>query len=310
VARAVSGSAGKGLTGVYAYEDGALDTFRAARARGLRTLYDLPIGYHRAAQRLFAEEAELSPDFAPMLDGLRDSGAKLERKAEEARLADRIIVPSEFVRQTLEQEGFPASRIRLVPFGAPDAVRARTWTDEDLRRPLRLLFAGSVGQRKGIGYLLQAMRLLKGAPVELAVLGTVVGDSAPLAPYRDLFRHEPTRPHAEVLELMRSCDVLVLPSLWEGLAQVQLEALACGLPLLVTPNAGGAHLVRDGINGFLVPIRSPEALAEKIRWFVANREALPAMSAAAAAAARQSTWSAYREGIVRAATEPLGETFR
>lgn len=288
---------------VYAYEDGALELFEAARARGLRTVYDLPIGYHAAAQRLYHEEAELFPEFAGMLDGLRDSPAKLERKTREAGLADVIVACSDFVAGTLRESGFEASRIRVVPFGAPTGIQPRTWEAGDLRRPLRLLFCGSVGQRKGFGHLLRAVRQLGRRDVELVAMGRVVGDGAPLAPYRDLFRLEGSRPHAAVLELMRSCDVLVLPSLFEGLALVQLEALACGLPLLITPNTGGAHLVREGVEGFVVPIRSAEALARRIEWLADHRDALPEMSRAAARRAQEYPWSGYRAGVLAACLE-------
>src|SRR5205823_1458743 len=106
------------------------------------------------------------------------------------------------------------------------------------------------------------------------------------------------RSHAEVLELMRGCDVFVLPSIVEGRALVQQEALACGLPLIVTPNAGGEDLIEEERTGFLVPIRAPEILAKKIEWFAEHRDALPAMSAAAQTKAREYTWEAYGEKVL------------
>jgi glycosyltransferase involved in cell wall biosynthesis len=107
--------------------------------------------------------------------------------------------------------------------------------------------------------LFSAMKLLNRCDVELTVLG------APILPiefykreYPD-FVYEHTRSNLEVRQLMLTCDVLVLASIVEGRAMVQLEALSCGLPIIVTPNAGAEDLVEPGRTGFLVPIRAPES---------------------------------------------------
>src|SRR5690606_39238450 len=78
------------------------------------------------------------------------------------------------------------------------------------------------------------------------------------------FIYEKGRPHEEVLKLMKSCDVFCLPSIVEGRALVMQEAMSQGLPLIITPNTGGEDLIKNGETGFLVPIRSPEVIAEKI----------------------------------------------
>src|ERR1051325_4035986 len=139
------------------------------------------------------------------------------------------------------------------------------------------------------------MRIRRRSDVELVVMGSPV---APLEFYRKefpTFIYEPPRPHAQVLELMQSCDVLVLPSIVEGRALVQQEAMACGLPLVVTANAGGEDLVEEGRTGFLVPIRAPEQIAEKIAWLADHRDALPAMREAAQRKAASYTWEKYGE---------------
>src|SRR6202030_2955942 len=114
------------------------------------------------------------------------------------------------------------------------------------------------------------------------------------------FVYEQPRPHVDVLRLMRSCDVLVLPSIVEGRALVQQEAMACGLPLIVSRNAGGEDLIIEGETGFLVPAGSPAAIAEKIAWFLENRGKLPGMRAAVRAKAAELTWLAYGDKILHA----------
>ena len=295
---------GRGISAVYCYEDAARDTFSVARECGWTRFYDLPIAYWETSQRLLAEEAQRWPPWEPTLVGTRDSREKLERKTEELELADVVLCPSGFVLDSLPAQAREEKMCVVAEFGSPPAagVAAR----RDAGDTLKVLFAGSMTQRKGLADLFAAMKLLRRSDVELVVMGAPI---APLDFYRKQFpnfRHETPRPHAEVLQLMQSCDVFVLPSIVEGRALVQQEALACGLPLIVTANAGGEDLIVEGETGFLIPIRSPESLAEKISWVADHREVLPAMREAARAKAAEYTWQGYGEKVVstvRAALE-------
>jgi glycosyltransferase involved in cell wall biosynthesis len=163
-----------------------------------------------------------------------------------------------------------------------------------------VIFAGAMTQRKGLGDLFAAMRLLDRRDVELVVLGAL---NAPLSFYRSEypgFVYEGTRPHADVLRIMRSCDVFVLPALVEGRALVQLEALASGLPLVVTSNTGGDDLVEEGRTGFTIPIRSPEAIADRIAWFADHRDALAEMRRHAIRKAAETSWLHYENRVLDA----------
>ncbi len=286
------------FTGVYAFEDGALETFRAARDLGIRRFYDLPIAYWETAQRLLHEEAQRLPAWEPTLGGTRDSAAKLSRKTEELQLAEVVMCPSQFVANSLP-ENARTKKIVVAPFGSPPCAPAKdfvSFTDGKLR----VLFAGSMSQRKGLGDLLAAMRQLNRSDVELVIMGSL---QAPMEFYRKEFSgftYEPGRSHAQVLELMRSCDVFCLPSIVEGRALVMQEAMSQGLPLIITPNTGGEDLIEEGVTGFLVPIRRPDEIAGKIAWFADNRAVLPKMSRAAQDKASQLTWEAYGKTIVKA----------
>ena len=283
---------------VYAYEDGALETFRAARERGFKRIYDLPIAYWETSQRLLREEAERYPDWEPTLGGTRDSDEKLSRKTQELELAELVVCPSRFVLESLPPEACAQKQCLIVPFGSPD-VDLRNDASKSSGR-LRVLFAGALTQRKGLADLFEAMKLVNSKQIELVVMGSLL---RPLSWYRDRFAdfvYEPPRPHGEVLRLMQSCHVFVLPSIVEGRALVQQEAMACRLPVIATKNAGADDVVVDGETGFLVPIRSPEAIAEKIGWCASNRSLVDGMGIAARARASQFTWRAYGETLVAA----------
>lgn len=289
------------IRGVYAYEDCAVRSFETARDLGLRRIYDLPIAYWQTAQSLLRAEAQRYPDWEPTLGGTSDSEEKLARKTRELDLAEIVVCPSSFVLDSLPEEVRRTKQCVVAPFGSPPHM-----TDESHRtyeKPLRFLFAGALSQRKGLADLFAAMKLVNSSQAELVVMGSLI---LPMQFYRNQFAdfiYEPPRAHAAVLSLMRSCDVLVLPSIVEGRALVQQEAMACGLPLIVTRNAGGEDLIIEGETGFLVPAGSPEAIAEKMEWFLENRGKLPGMRAAVRAKAAELTWPAYGDKILHAISD-------
>ena len=287
------------IRGVYAYEDCAARTFEVARDLGLRRNYDLPIAYWETTRELLHREAERYPQWEPTLGGTRDSPEKLARKTRELELAETVICPSSFVLDSLPEAARLSKKCVVAPFGSPQIDISNADNPANSAR-LRFLFAGALTQRKGLADLFTAVKMVNSAQVELVVMGSPV---LPMTFYRNEFAdftYEPPRPHAAVLRLMASCDVLILPSIVEGRALVQQEAMACGLPLIVSRNAGGEDLIVEGQTGFLVPAGAPSAIAEKIEWFVRNRDRLPAMSAAARAKAAELTWPAYGDQILHA----------
>jgi len=288
---------------VYGYEDGALETFRAAKDLEVRRIYDLPIGYWRFAQKIYEEECEREPEWSETLTGLRDSPEKLERKEEELKLADRIVVASNFAKRTLDSCRARGA-VEVVAYGAPTATR-----DELVRRSgkLRVVFVGSLGQRKGLSYLLRATQLL-GQSVELTLLGRKsVSNCRPLEAAVRTHRWIPSLPHQEVLRTMREHDVLVLPSLFEGFGLVILEAMAQGVPVITTPHSAGPDLINEGVDGFIVPIRSAEAIAEKLATLAKDRERVREMKLAARHSAVHQRWENYRGRLVEMARQVVLE---
>jgi len=290
---------------VYCYEDGALHTFRKAQEMGVARIYDLPIAYWSESRRLLEEEVERLPQWAGTMRGILDSDEKLARKTEEAQLADAIICPSEFVRKSLPESILKSTNCVVAPFGCASRseLSARPTPNEG---PLRVLFVGSMTQRKGLSDVFEAMKLLNRSDIQLVVLGAL-NESLDFyrSEYAD-FIYEAPRPHSGVLELMSECDVFILPSLVEGRALVQLEALGVGLPLIITHNTGGDDLIQeDNRTGFFVPIRSPEAIAEKLNWFAENRDQVDAMKSACRQRASHIQWSDYQSSVHTALLETI-----
>lgn len=286
---------------IYAYEDAAETSFRAAAALGWRRAYDLPIAYWEVGHALLATEAERWPEWEPTLEATRNSPVKLARKTRELELADVVICPSRFVAESLPAAARASKQVVVAPFGSP-GIPAGT-SGVGLRRAsprLRVLFAGAMTQRKGLADLFAAIRLLDRSDVELVIMGSPLVDLDFYRRSGPAFSYEKPRPHAEVLALMATCDVFCLPSIVEGRALVVQEALSAGLPAIVTANTGADDAIEEGRNGFVVPIRSPEAIAAKLAWLADHRAALPEMAAAARVAAERYTWSGYGATILQA----------
>jgi glycosyltransferase involved in cell wall biosynthesis len=153
---------------------------------------------------------------------------------------------------------------------------------------------GSLAQHKGIGYLLDAVDLM-GSRVDLTLVGRRYRDHLQVDEACRRRRWFETISHSEVLNLMMQADVLVLPSFSEGFGLVVTEALACGLPVIVTPNVGASDLVTDGREGFVVPVCCSEAIADRLSVLHRDRNVLAEMSKNAQATAASRPWDVYRE---------------
>ena len=290
---------------VYGYDYAAQWSLEAAAEAGMRRFYELPIGYWRAAQHILGEEGERNPEWAMTIESLRDSPEKHARKDAELRLAEHVVVPSEFVRDTLAEHPAMTASIDVIPYGAP-APRAPAVEPRPRAPRLRLLYVGHLSQRKGISYLFAAMRRLANV-ASLTLVGPRIGGDCP-ALDGELARHTwlGAVPHGRVLEIMAEHDLLVFPSLFEGLAQVIPEALAQGLPVIATRNSGATAVIDDGEDGFIVPIRDPDAIAARVTELAEDRNRLEAMRRAALLKAAERSWAAREERFIAMMRARLG----
>jgi len=241
VARTLKQALKKGAKAVYAYEDAAAASFGEAKRLGLFCFYDLPIGYWRASRELLEMEKERWPEWAPTITGFDDSETKLKNKDAELSLADHIFVASRFTAETLEKFRGSLAPIEIIPYGFPEVVDQRNYSK--VTQTLRLLFVGSITQRKGIADLLTAVAPFR-QRINLTIVGHMVTDKCKVVEC-ELLRHNwiPSLPHYKVLDLMRKNDVLIFPSLFEGFGLVITEAMSQGTPVITTERTAGPDLI-------------------------------------------------------------------
>jgi glycosyltransferase involved in cell wall biosynthesis len=209
------------------------------------------------------------------------------RREQEWAKADRIVVNSDFSRRALRQQGVPESKLVVIPlsyeideFAAKPGIKERKQGE-----PLRVLFLGQVILRKGIQYLFGAARQLMNEKIHFDVVGPVGISRSALdkAPSNITFHGRAGRDQAA--GWYRRAHLFVLPTISDGFAITQLEAMASGLPVVATPNCG--EVVNDGINGFVIPVSDTDSLALAFRRYLEQPELLPLHSAAALQRARQ-----------------------
>jgi glycosyltransferase involved in cell wall biosynthesis len=270
----------------------------AARSHGLRVVVEIYILL--STEKILAQERKQFPSWepeAPDFSAIRREvgGSDLPITAQ-----DFAICPSDAVRDDLVTNfGVQSAQCAVVPYGMnPELLSIR---NEPVRG--RVLFAGTADLRKGIHYFAKAAEKLAhrqqpaGHRLEFRVAGNVQPRVAqqPACRYLNFLGRIP---RADMAREFAAADIFVLPSLAEGSAEVTYEALACGVPVITTPEAGS--VVRDGIDGRIIPSRDPEVLAEAIGEIIEDREKRERMAHAARERARDYTWERYGERLVTA----------
>ncbi len=223
-----------------------------------------------------------------------------EREIKSYDAADRIAIPSLFVKRTFLEQGISESKLIHVPYGTSLAEFYPVPKEDNI---FRVVHCGALSLRKGVQYLLQAFYELNLPDAELWLVGSIAPEIEPfLAKYQsDRIITKGTYPQKQLHLLYSQCSVFCLASIEDGFGMVIPQAMACGLPVIHTTNTGGKDIVRDRIDGFCVPIRDVEALKEKILFFYENPDKRDEMGRNALEQARKSlSWDDYGEKIANA----------
>lgn len=269
-----------------------LDAVRQAKDLGLHVVHELIIGAD--VGRILLEERRSYPGIEAEGEPETVVEAGIERDLQKWNISDQILVPSEYCRESSIALGCDPSKISLVPYGIPEHWFELVPDPE----PGRILFVGQVGLRKGNHVLAEACRLLqrRGMALECRVAGPLQVDvSHPLFAGPTYLNQVP---RSQIREEFRRADLFVLPTLADSFGLVHLEAMACGVPVITTPNCGS--VVRDGMDGFIVPIRDAVALADRLQQLLDDRPLRQCLGINARARAREFTWARYSERLLSA----------
>ena len=228
----------------------------------------------------------------------------MQRLLQEYEVCDLIVTPSTFVKQSFLKHGVPEHKVAVVPYGVDLSMFRQIPKEDDV---FRVIYVGQMSLRKGIPYLLEAVAALNLPKFEVWLVGARLPETQRFfAQYSDKFRYMGVVPRSELYKYLSQASVFVLASIEEGLALVLAQAMACGLPIIATTNTGAMDLITDGVEGFIVPIRSPEAIRERIVYLYENPAVHSQMAQAALQRAQQmGSWELYGERMAAVYTQGL-----
>ncbi len=267
---------------------------RAAKAMGAFTVCERGSAHVRYQDEILTEEYAR---FGARIEAVKPAVALKEEA--EYREADLIVTQSSFAWRTFRERGFPESKLAWVSPG----VDLTIFSPGSAAKPgdvCRVLYLGQISYRKGVQYLLEAVSSMNRSKLELVLAGGILPEAVPLLKrYEGVFRYA-GRPatKAEVRDLYRQATVFVLPSVEDGFGLVLKEAMACGTPIIASTNSGGPDLIEEGREGFVVPIRSPEALRERIAYFQDHPAMAREMGQSASEAARRTDYAFYGDQVI------------
>lgn len=269
-----------------------IDLVKKAKDNGILVVHEAilnpDVGY------IMREERERYPGIEKQ-ESLESVEKGVRRDFEKWLLSDLILVPSNFVLERVVKLGGKAEKIDIVPYG----IDANWFYYQSIPKKGKILFVGSVGLRKGNHYLAEATNIIKkrGVKCEVRVVGPYNQETIQQPEFQG-----PTYigqvPRSEVIKEFLEADIFVMPTLSEGCALVHLEAMACGVPVITTPNCGS--VVRDREEGFIVPIRDAPTLADRMEQLLTDDNLRNQMSQKARERAKEFSWDKYLERLLEA----------
>lgn len=244
----------------------SLEAIVAAKSLGKLSILERGSSHFTYQQKILGDESQLTKSI-----GHKTNYITWQRELLEYELADYISVPSHFVRDSFIKYGIPSNKLLVNPYGVNLDSFSPGIKDDNV---FRIIFVGDACARKGFHYLLQAFNELDLPDSELVHLGNI---EKAMIPYIEKYNNKRIKmmghvPQSELNNFYSQASVFVLPSLEDGMAMVQFQAMACGIPIISTTNSGAEdHLVtQNGKEGFIIPIRSVEAIKENINYLYNN----------------------------------------
>jgi glycosyltransferase involved in cell wall biosynthesis len=282
-----------------AYSYYATEAFRMMEGSGLpRILFQ--VHPHGAFLReIYRREIETVPAAAASLKDEAEMSAGFDANDEAVRLADAVICTSSFTQRSLLAAGCKAP-IEVIPYGV-DLTAFSPRTSAPSVGPLRVAFVGTLSQRKGATHLMKALSGLGPGRATLVLCARSAPDPILLRGAEGVvIEHRRGLADGALAEVIKGCDLLVLPSIAEGFGLVILEAMACGVPVLCTDATGGADIITHGHDGWVVPAGAAAPLSAVFQRASGERGRLLEMGIRARSRAESLGWSAYRRQVAEA----------
>ena len=215
---------------------------------------------------------------------------------------DAIFVKSNLVRESCIEKGIPEEKLKVVSTGVGvDTEYFKPSKSDDDK--FVCLFVGHKSLLKGVPYLLEAWKTMDLKDAKLIVCG--VQNKKIIERYNKIIDFDVPGSVSNPLEYYNNASIFVLPSLTDAFGRVTLEAMSCGLPIIITEGVGSKDIIEDGKEGFILPIRDPDLLAEKIQYFYDNPDEVIRMGRNARKRAEEYSWGKYGDEVIKKIEEAV-----
>jgi len=273
----------------------SLRAIRVAKQAGKITILE------RGSSHILYQNEILKEEYAKFGIDFSIDERVIEKELQEYEMCDYLSIPSSFVRNSFLEKGFASEKLIMNPYGASRIFQPETALQKGGK--FRVLYLGGLTVQKGLKYFFEAIKKLEipADDLEIWFVGSISDElKAEIERYKqpnwEFWGHIPQH---ELPEKITRCDVGVFPSLQDGFGMVIPQMLGCGVPVIASTNTGGMDIIREGETGFIVPVRSPEAIAEKIMFLYQNPDILTKMKSQSAVSVQNGfTWDDYGERYV------------
>lgn len=280
-------------------EHSCLSTLAEAKRKGKKTVLFFLSPHHSFFKKWVIPEYKKFPELLDLETEklMKLSRARDRRRDQEAKIADIICTNSKLVTNSFIAAGFLEQKIITVPLGAPYVNFQKKQTSTP-KKNFRFIYAGFFSVYKGAHYLLKAWDSFDGIDAQLHIYGeNLLSKNLFTEKKRNIYFHGSVVQEKLFANFRRS-DILVFPSLCDGFGMVAFEALAQGLPVITTKNAGVSQFIEEGKNGFLVPPADSKSLKEKMLWCVKNPNKIAQMRKEAFKTAQRRNWQDFQKDFV------------
>lgn len=290
---------------VILYDANALTCFKILeeRAPHILRIMDTSAANRLYMKTIYEKDMILCPQFSERLKQERNflwRSNYCELLSNELKLTEFFLVPSTFVKKSLLYSGIKEDQIKICPYGSNFNINE---TGERIKKDkseiVKGIYVGNVTEMKGIYYLLEAALKIPNDKFKLTIVGAFNNSDGIFDKYKDKIDFVGRVTHEKVQKYLLNSDIFIFPSLGEGMSLAVLEAMACGLPCIVTKNSGVSEAINEGKNGYEVDIQNIAAIKEKIEWFIQNKNAIMTMRNHAIESAKIYTWENYNNKLIK-----------
>lgn len=291
------------IDAVIMYDLNAEECFKTLKQKAphIKRILDTSAANRVFMRSIYEQDLILSPEYSDLLkleiDYLSDED-KLKHHKTEIETSQFFLAGSSFVKKSIMYSGIAEDKINICPYGVD--INLFKYTARKAKKDnevLEFVYVGGTKQLKGISYLLTAFDEIDHTKAKLTIVGSYNLPESIIDKYKQKVNFTGNILQSEVAELLTGKDVMIFPSLGEGMSLSVLEAMSSGLMVITSVNSGTNDLITDGINGLIIPIQDKNAIIEKVEWCINNRTKLPEMGYYARKTAEAHTWNTYENEI-------------